>query len=91
MEAVEEKLWSEKDGCYVDLLDADLHLDKKMHNRLVTQYVTLYLVVLTEERQNLGDALPLTNVFDLQNDKTESDIFFRNPEILKERHIPWTP
>jgi glycogen debranching enzyme len=47
--AVEDKMWSEKDGCYIDLLDADLHLDEKMHNRLVTQDISLYLVALTEE------------------------------------------
>ena len=47
--AVESKMWSAKDGCYLDLLDADLHLDKKMHNRLVTQDISLYLVALTEE------------------------------------------
>lgn len=47
--AVENKMWSAKDGCYVDLLDSDLHLDKKMHNRLVTQDISLYLVALTED------------------------------------------
>jgi glycogen debranching enzyme len=47
--AVESKMWSEKDGCYIDLLDADLHLDKKMHNRLITQDISLYLIALTEE------------------------------------------
>jgi hypothetical protein len=47
--AVEDKMWSEKDGCYIDLLDADLHLDEKMHNRLITQDISLYLVALTEE------------------------------------------
>jgi hypothetical protein len=46
--AVEDKIWSAKDGCYIDLLDADMHLDKKMHNRLVTQDISLYLVALTE-------------------------------------------
>ena len=46
--AVENKMWSTKDGCYIDLLDADLHLDEKMHNRLVTQDISLYLVALTE-------------------------------------------
>ena len=46
--AVENKMWSAKDECYVDLLDADLHLDEKMHNRLVTQDISLYLVALTE-------------------------------------------
>ena len=49
--AVEEKMWSAKDGCYVDLLDADLHLDEKMHNRLVTQDISLYLVALTEDNK----------------------------------------
>jgi glycogen debranching enzyme len=52
--AVEDKMWSAKDGCYVDLLDADLHLDKKMHNRLVTQDISLYLVALTEEEEEGG-------------------------------------
>lgn len=46
--AVEDKMWSTKDRCYVDLLDADLHLDEKMHNRLVTQDISLYLVALME-------------------------------------------
>ena len=50
--AVEDKMWSAKDGCYIDLLDADLHLDKKMHNRLVTQDISLYLVALTEDSIN---------------------------------------
>ena len=47
--AVEDKMWSAKDGCYIDLLDSNLHLDKKMHNRLVTQDISLYLVALTED------------------------------------------
>lgn len=47
--AVEDKMWSTKDGCYIDLLDSNLHLDKKMHNRLVTQDILLYLVALTED------------------------------------------
>jgi glycogen debranching enzyme len=50
--AVENKMWSAKDGCYVDLLDDDLHLDKKMHNRLITQDISLYLVALTEEEED---------------------------------------
>ncbi|HJT85656.1 MAG TPA: hypothetical protein VJ697_14335, partial [Nitrososphaeraceae archaeon] len=50
--AVEDKMWSAKDGCYVDLLDADLHLDEKMHNRLVTQDISLYLVALTEDNKD---------------------------------------
>ncbi len=50
--AVEDKMWSPRDGCYIDLLDADLHLDEKMHNRLVTQDISLYLVALTEGENN---------------------------------------
>ena len=45
--AVESKMWSAKDGCYIDLLEADLHLDEKMHNRLITQDISLYLIALT--------------------------------------------
>jgi len=47
--AVEDKTWSAKDGCYIDLLDSNLHLDKKMHKRLVIQDISLYLVTLTED------------------------------------------
>ena len=47
--AVEDILWSKKDKCYIDQLDADLHLDEKMHNRLITQDISLYLVALTED------------------------------------------
>jgi hypothetical protein len=50
LRAVEDKMWSEEDSCYVDLLEADLHLDEKMHNRLITQDISLYLVALTEEK-----------------------------------------
>lgn len=46
--AVEKNLWSYDDQCYIDLLDADLHLDEKMHNRLLTQDISLYLVALSE-------------------------------------------
>ena len=46
--AVEEILWFSDEQCYIDLLDADLHLDEKMHNRLITQDISLYLVALTE-------------------------------------------
>jgi hypothetical protein len=52
--AVEDKMWSTEDNCYIDLLDADLHLDAKMHNRLITQDISLYLVALTEEDYNLN-------------------------------------
>ncbi|HET6589161.1 MAG TPA: amylo-alpha-1,6-glucosidase [Candidatus Nitrosocosmicus sp.] len=82
MEAVEEKLWSEKDGCYIDLLDADLHLDKKMHNRLITQDVSLYLVALTENRQNLGEVLHSSHVLDFQNTQNGNDTFLSSQEIL---------
>lgn len=51
--AVEDKMWSKKDNCYIDKLDADLHLDAKMHNRLVTQDISLYLVALTESSQDI--------------------------------------
>lgn len=51
--AVEEKMWSNKDNCYADTLDADLHLDEKMHNILVTQDISLYLVALTESSQDI--------------------------------------
>jgi glycogen debranching enzyme len=52
--AVENKMWSTEEGCYIDLLEADLHLDERMHNRLITQDITLYLVALTEEDYDLN-------------------------------------
>jgi glycogen debranching enzyme len=46
--AVEQTLWSDDDQCYIDLLDADLHLDENMHNRLITRDISLHLVALIE-------------------------------------------
>ena len=60
--AVESKMWSKKDGSYIDLLDADLHLDKKMHNRLVTQDISLYLVALTEKETSKDNKFAENNI-----------------------------
>lgn len=69
--AVEEKMWSKKDNCYVDRLDADLHLDEKMHNRLVTQDISLYLVALTESSQDIFTT-------DIQITKGEESDYYYN-------------
>jgi glycogen debranching enzyme len=75
--AVEDKMWSAKDGCYVDLLDADLHLDKKMHNRLVTQDVCLYLVALTEEDNKDSNHKYIYNT-DMKEYSTKSESYTNN-------------
>ena len=61
--AVEDKMWSAKDGCYIDLLDANLYLDEKMHNRLITQDISLYLVALTENNHKKN----FRNIFDIDS------------------------
>ena len=66
--AVEEKMWSKQDKCYIDQLEADLHLDEKMHNRLITQDISLYLVALTEgDHDILFNDMELTEKSSLKN------------------------
>lgn len=70
--AVEQQLWSNSDKCYVDHLEADLHLDEKMHNRLITQDVSLYLIAVSEgnhyvcnnnkNNKDLNYIKPITNI-----------------------------
>jgi hypothetical protein len=45
LHAVEEKLWSEKDGCYIDLQESNKNIG---HNRIITQDVLLYLIAISE-------------------------------------------
>ena len=76
--SVEEKMWSAKDGCYVDLLDADLHLDEKMHNRLVTQDISLYLVALTEKDNNKDSDYEYINDRSMNEYSTNSENYTNN-------------
>jgi hypothetical protein len=43
--AVEEKLWSENDGCYIDIEELNHTVS---NNRIITQDVLLYLVAISE-------------------------------------------
>jgi hypothetical protein len=45
--AVEEKLWSEEDGSYIDIQQKELHIGGPY--RTLTQDVVLYLIAITEE------------------------------------------
>jgi Glycosyl-hydrolase family 116, catalytic region len=93
--AVEDKMWSVKDRCYIDLLDADWHLDEKMHNRLVTQDISLYLVALTEDNKDSNYKNIDNENIDKYPEKSENYINNRNSdryqralstlEVLKER------
>jgi Glycosyl-hydrolase family 116, catalytic region len=47
--AIEEKLWSEEDGCYMDIEESH-HTGRE--DRMITQDISLYLVALTENRSN---------------------------------------
>jgi hypothetical protein len=85
--AVEDKMWSAKDGCYIDKLDADLHLDKKMHNRLVTQDVSLYLVAITEaEREKEREGRERKGAQrEINQDPTDQYI---NKNLISKRNYP---
>jgi hypothetical protein len=52
MEAVDRKLWSEEDGCYLDLQETH-HIGASY--RTLTQDVSLYLVAITENTLRNGD------------------------------------
>ena len=84
--SVEEKMWSAKDGCYVDLLDADLHLDEKMHNRLVTQDVSLYLVALTEKDNNKDSDYEYINDRSMNEYSTNSENYTNNINLDIHQH-----
>ncbi len=47
--AVEQKLWSEEDGSYIDIQLKEQHIGGP--SRTLTQDVVLYLIVITEEEQ----------------------------------------
>ena len=74
--AVEEKMWSAKDKCYIDQLKADQYLDEKMYNRFVTQDICLYLVALTECDPTLYIKDPKTT--DRKNNQNEYKIVDSN-------------
>ena len=84
--SVEEKMWSAKDGCYVDLLDADLHLDEKMHNRLVTQDISLYLVALTEKDNNKDSDYEYINDRSMNEYSTNSENYTNNINLDIHQH-----
>lgn len=53
--AVEEKLWSEEDGAYIDIKYDGVDGKNKEEERMLTQDVSLYLVSITEN--SLNDSL----------------------------------
>lgn len=50
--AVEQKLWSEEDGSYIDIQQKEQHIGGPY--RTLTQDVALYLIALTEEEKGFG-------------------------------------
>jgi glycogen debranching enzyme len=46
--AVEQKLWSEQDGAYMDIQEDPCYFQKADQQKLLTQDVSLYLVAVTE-------------------------------------------
>jgi hypothetical protein len=50
--AVEQKLWSEEDGSYIDIQQKEKHIGGPY--RTLTQDVVLYLIALTEQEKEFG-------------------------------------
>jgi hypothetical protein len=66
--AVEEKLWSENDGCYIDIQDSKHTIG---NNKIITQDVLLYLVAITEN--TVSDSLSVQRN-NIQNSKIKNKI-----------------
>ncbi|NAL78821.1 amylo-alpha-1,6-glucosidase, partial [Nitrososphaera sp. AFS] len=49
IQAVEQKLWSNEDGCYIDMQDG---YPTRIPNRILTQHVSLHLVAVTQSKTN---------------------------------------
>ncbi|AFU58125.1 hypothetical protein Ngar_c11850 [Candidatus Nitrososphaera gargensis Ga9.2] len=77
--AVEEKLWSEKDGAYIDLKYNGAKNDKSdidsNRERMLTQDISLYLVSITEN--TLNDILSVR----FKSENNGSDASHRSPAI----------
>jgi hypothetical protein len=78
MNAVDQNLWSEEDGCYLDIQETH-HIGGPY--RTLTQDVSLYLVAITENR--IKDSLKFTRKHDGQEEEeeqkqTESKILEQN-------------
>ena len=48
IQAVEQKLWSNEDGCYIDMQDG---YPTRIPNRILTQHVSLHLVAVTQSNK----------------------------------------
>ena len=65
--AVEEKLWSENDGCYIDIQEPHHTGDR---HRIISQDVLLYLIAISEN--TLSDSLGVDKDKQQQNNKIKS-------------------
>ena len=79
--AVEEKLWSEEDGAYIDIQETH-HIGGPY--RTLTQDISLYLVALTENTRM--DSLSIHNYGSDNNNNIYSD---RKKNLMLPRMIKW--
>ena len=66
--AVDQKLWSDKDGCYIDLQETQGRVTNA--NRLLTQDVSLYLIAISQNTSN--DELSIYRLQQQQQKKVQS-------------------
>lgn len=68
--AVEQKLWSNKDGCYIDLQQEEKHIGGPY--RTLTQDVVLYLIANMEGIRKIGMPIVVTNSDRCKNNGKQS-------------------
>jgi glycogen debranching enzyme len=73
IKAVDQKLWSEEDGCYLDIQETH-HIGGPY--RTLTQDISLYLVAVTENKMN--DGLKITRKYNGEGEQTKSKILDKN-------------
>jgi glycogen debranching enzyme len=74
IKAVDQNLWSEEDGCYLDIQETH-HIGGPY--RTLTQDVSLYLVAITENTM-LNENLKGTREYNSEHEETESKILDQN-------------
>lgn len=82
IQAVEQKLWSDEDGCYIDNLG-------RYHNgspdRILTQDVSLYLVAVAQNKSGISTLSHRQNKEDKEKKKEKYNAILQIPRVI-ERH-----
>ena len=82
IQAVEQKLWSDEDGCYIDNQD---RYPNGTPDRVLTQDVSLYLVAVAQSKSCTSTLSHRQNKEDEDEDKDKDNAILQIPRVI-ERH-----